>query len=186
MTAMADGVDEIKPIHFEEKPVETPVERVAVTKKTSNLGMKFLLTLMIVVAGIGSGYLLSVILPAQASKNEIASAPESSDEVKVGAVYGDQDKSKFKDEAEGVLVRGGVDGEGSHHIMRAGGKSQNVYLTSSVLDLSLFENHKVEVDGETFESQKAGWLMDVGRLQVIELNAEKPFEEESTTGLPEE
>ena len=60
--------------------------------------------------------------------------------------------------------------------MRPGGESQNVYLTSSVVDLDLFVDHKIRIWGETFSAQKAGWLMDVGRVEVIELNVEKPSE----------
>ena len=36
---------------------------------------------------------------------------------------------------------------------------------------------KVKVWGETFKGQTAGWLMDVGRVQVVELDAEPPVEE---------
>jgi hypothetical protein len=43
--------------------------------------------------------------------------------------------------------------------------------------MSLFVGHKITVWGETFSAQKAGWLMDVGRVQIIELNAKPPFEE---------
>lgn len=94
--------------------------------------------------------------------------------IKVGDAFGNPDEKTFKDSAEGVLLPGGVNGEGSYHVVREGGESQNVYMTSSVLDLSLFVNHKVKVWGETFKAQKAGWLMDVGRLQVIELNSQLP------------
>ena len=94
--------------------------------------------------------------------------------VKVGQVFGAKDASAFKDSVEGVLIAGGIGGEGSHHIVRPGGESQNVYLTSSVVDLKLFEGSKVKVSGETFKGQKAGWLMDVGRVEVKELNSALP------------
>jgi hypothetical protein len=32
----------------------------------------------------------------------------------------------------------------------------------------------VKVWGETFKGQKAGWLMDVGRVKVMEVNAQPP------------
>ena len=76
------------------------------------------------------------------------------------------------------LLKGGIEGEGSHRILRPGGETQTVYLTSSVIDLSPFVDHKIKVWGETFAAQKANWLMDVGRVEVIELNAETPFEED--------
>lgn len=94
--------------------------------------------------------------------------------VKVGAIFGLPDDSTFKDDTEGVLILGGIEGEGSHTLLRPGGASQNVYLTSSAVDLNQFENVRVRVWGETFKGQKAGWLMDVGRVEVLEVGAELP------------
>lgn len=98
--------------------------------------------------------------------------PES--EVKVGAVFGAPDEENSKDSTEGVLILGGIQGEGSHTLLRPGGASQNVYLTSSVVDLNQFQNQRVRIWGETFKGQKAGWLMDVIRLEVLEINAPMP------------
>lgn len=94
--------------------------------------------------------------------------------IKVGQVFGAKDTKAFKDPVEGVLVSGGIGSEGSHHIVRPGGESQNVYLTSSIVDLKMFEGAKVKIWGETFKAQKAGWLMDVGRVEVEALNAPLP------------
>jgi len=87
--------------------------------------------------------------------------------IKVGQTYGRADEV-FKDTAVGVLEKNGVAGEGTHRLIREGGESQTAYLTSSVLDLDLFVGHKVQVWGETFAAQKAGWLMDVGKVKVLE------------------
>lgn len=87
--------------------------------------------------------------------------------VKKGEIYGRKD-DVFKDSAVGVVERGGIDGEGTHRLIREGGESQTAYLTSSVLDLDLFVGHKVKVWGQTFAGEKAGWLMDVGRVEVLE------------------
>lgn len=84
-----------------------------------------------------------------------------------GTVVGSNDTSTFKDVAEGVLKQGGIDGEGAFHLERAGGESQNVYLTSSTVDLSKFNNKKIKVWGQTQKAQHAGWLMDVGRVEVL-------------------
>jgi len=78
------------------------------------------------------------------------------------------DKKIFKDKAEGILKEGGIDGEGNFHLERTGGPSQNVYLTSSTVDLSSYLGKKVRVYGQTFAGQKAGWLMDVGYIEVLE------------------
>ena len=100
--------------------------------------------------------------------------PESAEEIRAGDVFGNPDDASFRDTVEGVLLVGGSNGEGSHRIVREGGETQTVYLTSSVLDLNMFEGHAVTVKGETFRAQNAGWLMDVGQLKVVELNAELP------------
>ncbi len=76
------------------------------------------------------------------------------------------DKKTFKDEAEGDLKEGGIEGEGSFHLVRPGGTSQYVYLTSSTVDLSKFVGKKVKVHGVTMAGQKAGWLMDVGYVEL--------------------
>ncbi len=96
--------------------------------------------------------------------------------VKNGDVFGSANEADFKDSADGFMVAGGIDGEGSEHLLRPGGDDQTVYLTSSVTDLSKFEGMEVKVWGETFQGQKAGWLMDVGRVQVINTQAQAPTE----------
>jgi hypothetical protein len=96
--------------------------------------------------------------------------------VQNGQIFGSANESDFKDSAEGFLQAGGVDGEGTHKLLREGGITQTVYLTSSVTDLSKFEGMKVKVWGETNQSRKAGWLMDVGRVQVLETKGQVPTE----------
>jgi hypothetical protein len=78
------------------------------------------------------------------------------------------DEKTFRDTATGILEAGGVNGEGTHHLTRDGGPSQNVYLTSTVIDLESFAGKKVQVWGETISARKAGWLMDVGKIKVVE------------------
>jgi hypothetical protein len=98
--------------------------------------------------------------------------------VKAGDVFGVQDASTFKDSAEGTLQEGGIGGEGSHQLAREGGVTQTVVLTSSVTDLSKFTGMQVKVWGETFKAQKAGWLMDVGRVEVVNPEVVAPVVEE--------
>jgi hypothetical protein len=76
------------------------------------------------------------------------------------------DKKTFKDSVEGIMKEGGMDGEGNFHLERPGGVSQNAYLTSSTVDLSKYIDKKVKVWGQTFQGQKAGWLMDVGLVEI--------------------
>ena len=78
------------------------------------------------------------------------------------------DEKTFRDQAEGVPPS--HRGEGSHHLERGANVSQWVYITSSVVDLDLLVGNRVIIWGETNQGKKAGWLMDVGRLKVLELN----------------
>jgi hypothetical protein len=117
----------------------------------------FAVTLLL---GVGSGYLLAKKEGPATSSNTRSS--ESSKEA-VGVL----DKKKFPDDAEGTLRKGGIDGEGNFHLERKGGESQTVYLTSSTVDLSKLVGKKVRVWGQTFTGQKAGWLMDVGYIEVL-------------------
>lgn len=119
--------------------------------------------LVVVIAGLGTGYLFARGSGIGPSRVQVAPGAT----VEEGGI-GLEDEKTFRDEAEGTLEKGGIDGEGSHHLVRPGGPSQNVYLTSSVIDLDDFTGKKVHVWGETFSGQKAGWLMDVGRIKLIE------------------
>lgn len=143
--------------------------------KNKNLIMPILLIVGIV-GGLFLGYQLAkdklMMASGEApSSSKLAQNPESASSVKAGDVFGAADEKTFRDQAEGVLQPGGIEGEGSHHIERGANASQWVYVTSSVVDLDLFIGHQVTVWGETNSGKKAGWLMDVGRLKVQELNA---------------
>lgn len=113
----------------------------------------------VIVAGVFTGRVLSggdnqttTIQPAAEGKKEA----------------GVSNTDVFKDVAQGKLEVGGIDGEGQYHLVRDGGPSQTVYLTSTVVDLSGFVGKKVQVWGQTLSAKKAGWLMDVGKVKVIE------------------
>ena len=105
----------------------------------------------------------------------------ATDNIKNGDVFGSANEEDFKDSAEGYLEIGGLDGEGSHKLLRTGGPSQTVYLTSSVTDLDKFQGMEVKIWGETFKGQKAGWLMDVGRVKIINTNGTVPEGNEAGT-----
>ena len=108
----------------------------------------------------------------------------ATDNIKNGDVFGSSNEAAFKDAVEGYVEIGGLDGEGSHKLLRAGGPSQTVYLTSSSTDLDKFQGMEVKIWGETFKGQKVGWLMDVGRVKIIKTNGEVPEGNEAakTTG----
>lgn len=135
------------------------------TSNNSIFTRKLLIALVIaVLVGGISGYLL-------AKRGGIANIETgeslNSSSISKGTVVGSENTKIFKDTATGVLKGGGIDGEGQFHLVRPGGDSQNVYLTSSTLDLSKFIGKKITVFGETQKAEHAGWLMDVGRLKVL-------------------
>jgi len=118
------------------------------------------------VLGGATGFIANMITGKSMSAGNTGdkSSEASQDGAKTSA--GILDKETFKDTAEGMLREGGFEGEGSFHLERTGGESQNVYLTSTTVDLSEFIGKKVQVWGQTFDAKKAGWLMDVGYIEV--------------------
>ncbi len=115
--------------------------------------------IIIIFAGILSGYFL--VNPSSNAKQSGKGGIFDNSKV-----VGSTNTQIFKDTAEGVLEVGGINGEGTHKLVRPGGDSQTAYLTSSVVNLDEYVGKKVKVWGETLAAQKAGWFMDVGRLEV--------------------
>lgn len=127
----------------------------SINKKTK------IVALVIIVLGVFSGYILS-----RTSPNISTSQGEESLQGAAGKTSS-ADAKTYPDKAEGMLEAGGINGEGTHKLIRPGGDSQTVYLTSSVLDLSPYAGKKIRVWGQTFAAKKAGWLMDVGKVEVL-------------------
>jgi hypothetical protein len=169
--------------------LDKPVSKSAITPeaayaspKTVSPKSKLVLPLSFAVV-IGLGVLVgaNLKLAGSAGKSSVASGslsgiqadiPDSG--VKVGDIFGSADEKAFNTSATGVLDKGGMNGEGTHKLVRPGGISQTAYLTSSVIDLDSLVGHQVTIWGETFKGQKAGWLMDVGRAKVENLNVPLP------------
>jgi hypothetical protein len=150
-----------EPLDVKTKPVQK-VEPMN-SMFTKNL---FIFLVIALIVGVASGYVLS------GRKGDIGSTLTSgavdSSKISKGTIVGSNDTATFKDITSGTLANGGIDGEGQFHLVRPGGDSQNVYLTSSSVDLSKFVNKKIKVWGQTQTAQYAGWLMDVGRVEVLE------------------
>lgn len=139
--------------------LETPSPSVTLgTKEGFSFLKLFFLLFIVSILGGAAGFGISKLKVGTSS---------SSQSEKVAQKAGIADKKTFKDQAEGILKAGGVDGEGNFHLERPGGISQNVYLTSTTVDLSKYIGRKVRVWGETFQAEKAGWLMDVGLVEVL-------------------
>jgi len=136
---------------FDSKPSKAPTAKLV-----------FLLVVMIFL-GLGSGFLIA---KGSAMSNSSSGEITKSD-IEKGKTFGVSDAATFKDEAEGTLKEGGIEGEGQYHLERPGGETQYVYLTSSVVDLGLVKGRKIKVWGQTQKAQHAPWLMDVGRVEVL-------------------
>jgi hypothetical protein len=182
---MTDSIESLQKIPLAETP---PIVTTMPQPKTkTSPALTVILAVVIVLSGMGTGFALSQMRTVKGSSGPATdNTPSSTNQIKVGEVYGDKNPANAKDSAEGVLVKGGVSGEGTHHLIRPGGASQNVYLSSSVLDLDLFAGDKVQVKGETFQAQKVGWLIDVGQVTVQELNVASPDEGQPTPVPPAE
>lgn len=117
-----------------------------------------------IVLGVLSGLILYFV----STRGTAKIAGQNVEVVSTPTEEGVKDASTFKDTATGTLIAndGKITTEGTDVLTR-GDASQNVYLTSAVIDLSKYEGKKVQVWGQTFQGQKAGWLMDVGRIKVL-------------------
>jgi len=124
--------------------------------------------LLIIFAGLGTGYFLARSGGTKSSQG-LRIIKGSGGMIQKPKEAGIKDEKVFRDTAEGRLEINdhSLVEEGSHKLVRPGGESQTAYLTSSVVDLSQFEGRCVKVWGETFAGQKAGWLMDVGRIKTL-------------------
>lgn len=119
---------------------------------------------VVVLVGVGTGYFLS-----KGGSVKVLGGPSTQGtKVSTTTEKGIVDSSTFTDTATGTVQKGGLGIDGTHKLLRDGGPSQTVYLTSSVVDLDEFVDKKVEVHGQTVKGQKAAWLMDVGYVKIVQ------------------
>lgn len=152
------------PIDSKEEKEKSLVHSFDSTNASFMSGKLIIILVVAAILGITTGYLLT------RSNGTIANVKNSitASTVAKGTIEGSGDEKVFKDTAEGSLKQGGIEGEGAFHLVRPGGDSQNVYLTSSTVDLTKYLNRKIKVWGQTQKAQHAGWLMDVGKIEVVE------------------
>jgi len=124
--------------------------------------------IFVIFAGIFTGYVLASPGSSKSGKSQVPSGNSVNGESTTAMEAGVSDESTFSDEAEGTLKEGGINGEGTHYLDRELGPEKNVYLTSTVINLQNYVDKKVQVWGQTIAGQHAGWLMDVGKIKIIE------------------
>lgn len=155
-------------LHMEEikvvKPLENPKPAVSLPKLDWNKKTVIILV-VIIVLGLASGFGIYALK----TSGTVRLGGQDVQVVNTPTEEGVKDASTFKDTATGSLIAndGKITNEGTNILVR-GDASQNVYLTSSVVDLSKYVGKKVQIWGQTFQGQKAGWLMDVGRIKVVQ------------------
>jgi hypothetical protein len=153
----------VSPVDQVNKERDISIEKSDMKKETSKLATVGLVVAvaLVVLLGVSTGYALSVNKGGVSSSNSVSTPGSKSEKV-----IGELEEGVEYDEAEGKLVIGGIGGEGTHHLERDGGEDQYVYLTSSTVDLDVYIDQTVKVWGVTFAAQKAGWLMDVAKLEA--------------------
>jgi hypothetical protein len=140
-----------------------------------SLGTIILVAVLVIAAGAATGYAL-------ADKTGRTTTGQGSGSANGKSLFGSKsaedqngegvnDDQMFPDIVDkGVLQPndGSITMEGTHMLLREGGPSQTVFLTSSVVDLSQYEGQQVTLRGRTFNGETAGWIMDVGWIKVLE------------------
>lgn len=138
-------------------------KRLALLRKfRPDLNLKMLAAVLVIsiIAGIGTGYLMA----SSGGGGRIPLIEKTPE-------HAAEDTKTFRDFAEGKITKkpddkNSANSQGTHLLIRDG--ATPVLLTSSVLDLSEYENKKVKIYGETNNLAGTGWFMDVGRVEVIQ------------------
>jgi len=179
-------VDEVQKILENQNlsATENTVGETVNTKRKDHMNKKtkkaFILICVIAsIAGVLTGFGANKLKDKTANNKdvELNAVAQDPNKISVGDVFGVQDESTFADNTQGYVEKGGVNGEGSHRLLREGGSDKTVALTSSVTDLDQFVGMEIKIWGETNKAQQSGWFMDVGRVEVVDTDAEAPIQE---------
>ena len=142
------------------RPMNTRDMKQSLMDMKKNSLVIFGVYIVLILFGVGTGYLLA------SQKTSSDSLVVLKGSTQTDNVVGVQDASKYTDCPTGQLEKGGIDGEGTHHLIRSGGPSQTAYLMSSLIDLDEYTGKTVKICGQTMRALHAPWLMDVERLEL--------------------
>lgn len=139
-----------------------------VPSRKANL-FKNIIPIAVIVIIVAAGILTGIIISSR-NKNAIIAKKAALVEEDLPEAQKQSFSKTFRDDAEGVIEKNDLDkyAQGTHKLIRPGGEDQTAFLTSSVLDLDQYIGKKVKVFGETFSSSQVGWLMDVGKVEIVE------------------
>ena len=152
---------------------QTIIHSIDSPQKTSNSAgvLGVFIIIIAILAGVGTGYGIRALTKnatIPGLKQTTSSTKTSTGTETLQSSAGIKDEKTFSDKAEGILRDGGIEGEGAFHLERPGGPDQYAYLTSTTVDLAPYVGKKVQVLGKTFQGKKAGWLMDIGYVEVLQ------------------
>lgn len=152
------------------QPRHTIPLRSAPAKSSLNSAFKVLPAILILII-VGLGVFSGLVLSSRSKNQEKASSSTLAEEENLTPEVQESFAKTFKDEAEGIIEKNDdLDryAQGQWKLIRPGGDSQTVFLTSSVMDLDEYVGKKVKIFGETFSSSDVGWLMDVGKVEEVQ------------------
>lgn len=167
-------VDELKQINMQTQSQQQPIEdnrKGRMLKEIPDNSKKqtvfiVLSSVLVVLAGVFTGWQLSggSVEGSEGTKITNVTPGDEGNPDEAGV----EDESVFETVEEGVLVEGGFEGEGTHHLERGDDPSKYAYLTSAVINLDNFNGRKVKIWGNTISGQKAGWLIEVGKIKALD------------------
>lgn len=144
------------------KPLESRDQKIDISQMKKNSMVILSVYVVLILLGLGTGYML-----VQNGVGGSSTGTKGSTMVSNEKVVGVKDASKYTNCPTGTLEKEGLDGEGTHHLVRPGGPSQTAYLVSSIIDLDQYVGMTVKLCGTTMQAQRAPWLMDVERLEIL-------------------
>ncbi|MBX4205744.1 hypothetical protein KW795_00950 [Candidatus Microgenomates bacterium] len=133
-----------------------------------NKYLMVVVAVLVVLAGVAIGWKMSGSSIGSGGLGQTLGSENVAPGAKQTSTEAGIESEDCKDNAEGTLEEGGIDGEGTHHLVRSADASKNVYLGSTVVDLQSYIGKKVKVTGQTISGKKAGWLMDVCKIKITE------------------
>lgn len=146
-----------------ENPNQIPPQNFfqAIRKKTLLVSM--VVVIDIIILGCLAGFLLAYSKGQYFPSKQIVPGLSGGSQAQI-------DEKVFRDTTEGTIAKkesGDPSGlaTGTHKLLRPGGRSQTVYIISSIYKLDDWVGKKVKVLGETLPSDNVGWLLNVGKIE---------------------
>ena len=118
----------------------------------------------IIFMGSLTGFVLSRGKTAKATKE----GSISPDLIKASNEAGYKDTKLFESIVTGIVKKGGLFGDGTHSLIKDSNPKNPAALLSSVVDLDEYVDRHVQVWGRSQKGLKAAWLLEVGRIKILE------------------